>query len=253
MFNSNQKIVLEMLNDSRLQELSKELASRSAPEVLSRIQDLFGTRVAFASSLGVEDQILTHLIADVTPLMRIFTLDTGRLFAETYDLMEKTESRYGIRIEVFTPESKEVELMVREHGINLFYQSIDKRKLCCAVRKLHPLKRALGKLEAWVCGLRRGQALTRQQVDLVEWDGVNELIKFNPLWNWTEQDIQTFVKEHNVPYNPLHDQGFLSIGCSCCTRAVKPGEDLRAGRWWWEEPENKECGLHLKDGKLRRT
>jgi phosphoadenosine phosphosulfate reductase len=145
-----------------------------------------------------------------------------------------------------------VELMVREHGINLFYQSVEKRKLCCSVRKLHPLKRALGELDAWVCGLRRGQAVTRHDVALVEWDAANELVKFNPLWNWTEQDLQTFVKEHAVPYSPLHDQGFISIGCSCCTRAIKPGEDLRAGRWWWEDPEHKECGLHQKEGKLLR-
>ena len=253
MFYHNSNWVSEMSIDSKVQGLSKELTSLTVPEVLLRIQDQFGPKVAFASSLGIEDQILTHFIADTVPKMRIFTLDTGRLFAETYDLMEKTESRYGIRIEIYAPESNEVESMVREHGINLFYQSIDNRKLCCLVRKLHPLKRALGNLNAWVCGLRRGQGVTRQQVDLVEWDVANELVKFNPLWNWTEQDIQKFVKEHNVPYNPLHDQGFLSIGCSCCTRAVKPGEDLRAGRWWWENPEHKECGLHLKDGKLLRV
>ena len=241
-----------MTADLQVHSLSKELDSLSVSEVLLKLQNNFGTKVAFASSLGIEDQILTDFIANAVPQMKIFTLDTGRLFPETYDLIEKTESRYGVRIEVYTPDSNEVESMVREHGINLFYQSIENRKLCCSIRKLHPLKRALGKLDAWVCGLRRGQAVTRQQIDLVEWDPANELLKFNPLWNWTDQDIQGFVKEHNVPCNPLHDQGFLSIGCSCCTRAVKPGEDLRAGRWWWEASEQKECGLHLKDGKLLR-
>jgi phosphoadenosine phosphosulfate reductase len=242
-----------MSNEVRVKKLQEDLISLSVSETLSRIHDEFGSKVAFASSLGIEDQVITHHIASLDPRMKIFTLDTGRLFGETYDLMEKTEARYGIRIEVYTPESTETESMVREHGINLFYQSIENRKLCCSIRKLRPLKRALAGMDGWVCGLRRGQGVTRQEVTLVEWDSANALLKFNPIWNWTEQDVRDYVEQHNVPYNPLHDRGFVSIGCSCCTRAIKPGEDQRAGRWWWESPENKECGLHLKDGKLIRA
>ena len=241
-----------MTNELRVESLSEQLGPLTAPDLVSQIHGAHGSKVAFATSLGLEDQILTHIIAQAAPEMRIFTLDTGRLFKETYDLIEKTESRYGIRVEIYAPEAKEVETMVKEHGVNLFYQSVENRKLCCSIRKLNPLKRALKNLDAWICGLRRGQGVTRQEVDLVEWDTKNQLLKFSPLWNWTDQDIHRFVKEHAVPYNPLHDQGFLSIGCSCCTRAVAPGEDLRAGRWWWESPEHKECGLHWKGGKPLR-
>ncbi|MFN8008861.1 MAG: phosphoadenylyl-sulfate reductase [Terriglobia bacterium] len=241
-----------MGNQFQVANFLEELGPLSASEIISRLNSAFGPNVAFATSLGLEDQVLIHLLAESAPQMRVFTLDTGRLFNETYELIEKTESRYGIRIEIYCPETSEVEAMVREHGINLFYQSIENRKLCCAVRKLRPLGRALKNLDAWVCGLRRGQGVTRQQLDVAEWDANNQILKFSPLWNWTDQDIQRFIQEHKIPYNPLHDQGFLSIGCSCCTRAVKPGEDLRAGRWWWEAPEHKECGLHRKDGKPLR-
>ena len=231
----------------------RDLAKRSCPEIIQWAASQFGQQVAFASSLGAEDQVISHFISQVSPGMRIFTLDTGRLFPETYELIEATEGRYNIKIQIFVPSSTEVESMVSMHGVNLFYKSTDFRKLCCSVRKIHPLGRALAGMNAWICGLRRDQALTRQSLRVVEWDEQNNLYKINPLWNWSEKEVWDFIREWDVPYNPLHDRGFLSIGCSCCTRAVSPGEDIRAGRWWWENPEHKECGLHLKDGKLIRS
>jgi phosphoadenosine phosphosulfate reductase len=215
-------------------------------KVLRWASEVFGNQVCFATSLGVEDQVITHMIAEIDPSIRVFTLDTGRLFAESYELIERTESRYGVKIDVFSPKTEEVEAMVAERGINLFYKSIENRKLCCSIRKLHPLTRALAGTDAWICGLRRDQGLTRQEVRVVEWDDQFGLVKINPLWNWPESEVWDYVRSNEVPYNPLHDRGFLSIGCACCTRPIAPGEDIRAGRWWWEQPEHKECGLHRK-------
>lgn len=220
------------------------LEDSDVPNILNYIFERFGTEVAFATSLGLEDQILTYYISSYRPEIRIFTLDTGRLFPETYDLLDTTVARYKHKIEAYFPEQQAVEQMVNEHGINLFYDSIEKRKLCCNIRKTQPLKRALQGCKAWVTGLRKEQAVTRTDLKIVEWDSVNGLIKFNPLINWTEEDVNYFIKKHQIPYNPLHDKGFPSIGCQPCTRAIAPGEDIRAGRWWWENPEQKECGLH---------
>lgn len=222
------------------------------PKVIRWASETFGNRLCFATSLGVEDQAITHMIANIDPSIRVFTLDTGRLFAESYELIERTESRYGLKIAVFSPQTEEVEAMVAEHGINLFYKSIDHRKLCCSIRKLHSLVRALASTDAWICGLRKDQGLTRQDLSVVEWDDQFGLVKINPLWNWPESAVWEYVRSNNVPYNPLHDRGFLSIGCACCTRPVVAGEDIRAGRWWWEQPEQKECGLHRKGGSSAR-
>ena len=200
--------------------------------------------MSFASSLGFEDQIITHYIALFNPGIRIFTLDTGRLFPETYDLIDRTKARYKTDIEIFFPEREATENMVNKHGINLFYESIENRKLCCKVRKTQSLKRALNGLDAWITGLRREQSVTRQNMQIVEFDEVNQLYKVNPLLNWTEENVRIFVQENNIPYNLLHDTGFPSIGCQPCTRAITEGEDVRAGRWWWEMPDQKECGLH---------
>lgn len=240
-------------NRDFIQEWQALLENRSADDVIRWAAEKFDDRLVFASSLGAEDQVITHILARVCPRTAIFTLDTGRLFHETHELIESTEVRYNLKIQVFVPESSEVESMVKNHGINLFYKSVDNRKLCCGVRKIHPLRRALAGAEAWICGLRRDQAVTRQQVQVVEWDEQHGIVKLNPLWNWSEESLWDCIKQNHIPYNPLHDKGFLSIGCSCCTRAVSPGEDIRAGRWWWESPELKECGLHLKDGKLVRA
>lgn len=200
----------------------------------------------FANSFGAEDMVLTDLICKQVPDIEIFTLDTGRLPAETYTLMQETLQRYGQRIVPYFPESAAVEQYLREHGPNAFYDSVDLRKQCCNIRKVDPLKRALKGKKAWITGLRREQAPTRTDLGTSEWDAGNGLQKFNPLIDWTHQDIWDYIRHFDVPYNALHDQHYPSIGCAPCTRAIAVGEDIRAGRWWWENPETKECGLHVK-------
>lgn len=245
-----QNIVI--MNDSResLQQHIDQLNSRfekaRPEEILEYFLGAWKGKIALSSSMGAEDQVLTKMVADIDPTTKIFTLDTGRLFPETYDLIQRTSSFYGVKIEVYFPEHTRVEQMVREKGINLFYESIENRKMCCGIRKLEPLKRAFTGLEVWICGLRKDQSVTRFYSKAVEWDEGNGLIKINPLINWSEKQVWDYIKLNHVPYNALHDQGFPSIGCQPCTRAVKPGEDVRAGRWWWEQPEQKECGLHSR-------
>jgi phosphoadenosine phosphosulfate reductase len=223
-----------------------ELESSSAQDLLAWALREFHPRIALAASFGAEDVVLIDMLVKLDPRARVFTLDTGRLPAETYSLMEAIRERYGLAIEVYFPQAEAVEAMVREHGVNLFYASIEKRKLCCGVRKVDPLGRALGSLGAWITGLRREQAVTRAQVSKVEVDAEHGgLIKLNPLADWTWDQVWAYIRAHHVPYNALHDRGYPSIGCAPCTRAVAPGEDPRAGRWWWERPETKECGLHV--------
>jgi phosphoadenosine phosphosulfate reductase len=227
--------------------INERFSGRKTTEILTYLLNHYKGRIAFASSLGAEDQVLTHMIAAIDPTVKIFTLDTGRLFPETYDLIDRTNSRYNIKMEVFFPDSEKVEPMVKEKGINLFYESVENRKLCCHIRKIEPLHRALEGYEMWMTGLRRDQSVTRNHFSLVEIDDNNHgRVKVNPLIDWSESDIWDFIKKHNIPYNKLHDRGFPSIGCQPCTRAIQPGEDLRAGRWWWEMPEHKECGLHQR-------
>ncbi|MDD5184441.1 MAG: phosphoadenylyl-sulfate reductase [Paludibacter sp.] len=229
--------------------LNDQFEGKSPEEILSYFLKEYKGKIALSSSLSIEDQVLTDLVAKIDKQTRIFTLDTGRLFPETYSLIDSTNKKYGINIEVFFPDHNQVEEIVKTNGINLFYDSIDKRKQCCQVRKLEPLKRAFEGLEVWICGLRQEQSVTRLGVKEVEWDEANGIIKINPLVRWLEKDVWDYIKTNNVPYNELHDKGFPSIGCQPCTRAIKPGEDLRAGRWWWEEPEHKECGLHNRPVK----
>ncbi|MFT5169514.1 MAG: phosphoadenosine phosphosulfate reductase [Lysobacterales bacterium] len=228
----------------RINDLLKKTEGLSAEEILKVIYQEFSDKVSFATSLGEEDQILTHMIAKVAPDMNIFTLDTGRLFQESYDLLETTQKRYPMDIKVMFPNTKDVEEMVESKGINLFYDSIDNRKTCCGIRKIEPLQRALSKVDAWIVGLRAEQSVTRTDLKVVEFDSGNNIFKFNPLINWTYDQMKDYIKEHNIDVNPLHSKGFVSIGCASCTRAIKKGEDIRAGRWWWELPEQKECGLH---------
>lgn len=209
----------------------------------------FPGKIVFASALGAEDQVLTDIIARYRLDIPIITLDTGRLFDETYTLIQKTEARYGLRFRILFPDQVAVESMVAEHGINLFRDSVENRKRCCRIRKIEPLHRTLAGYEGWVCGLRRDQSVTRSEATPVDWDEANHMTKINPLADWSEQQVWDYLAHHNVPYNRLHDQGFPSIGCACCTRAITKTEDVRAGRWWWEEPEQKECGLHWVDGK----
>ncbi len=237
------------MHQEQIDRFLADLNGKNAQEVIEYFGREFKGEIALSSSLSYEDQAITHMIAsspEARDAYRVFTLDTGRLFPETYQLIDRTNMTYGINVEVFFPDYKEVQRMVREEGINLFYNSIESRHRCCQIRKLEPLGRAFKGLKAWVCGLRRSQSLTRKDMQLVEWDEKNNLFKINPLIDWSEQEVISFVKKNGVPYNVLHDKGFPSIGCQPCTRAVKPGEDVRAGRWWWESPEHRECGLHVK-------
>jgi phosphoadenosine phosphosulfate reductase len=226
--------------------LNARFSDASPEEVIRYFVHMLGDRIALSSSLSIEDQTITDMMLKIKPDARIFTLDTGRLFPDTYSLIDKTNLQYGIKIEVFFPDYVQVQEMVNTDGINLFYESVEKRKKCCRVRKLEPLQRAFSDLQAWICGLRREQSVTRQDMRTVEWDEGNRLLKINPLINWTEQQVWDYIRTHHVPYNRLHDLNYPSIGCQPCTRAVKEGEDVRAGRWWWESPEHKECGLHKK-------
>ena len=236
----------------QLEVWQQQLSGKNAAETLAWAASKFREKIRFASSLGLEDQVLTDLIVKTTPDIEIFTLDTGRLFPETYDLIQRIEDHYKIKITVYFPDAGEVEEMTQKHGVNLFYQSAEYRKLCCGIRKIHPLKRALKGLDAWVCGLRQKQSDNRMNIQKIEWDQANNLVKINPVFDWNDQDIWDYIKTHNVPYNVLHDRNYPSIGCSCCTRAVRPGEDSRAGRWWWEQEAKKECGIHFVDGKIVR-
>jgi phosphoadenosine phosphosulfate reductase len=230
----------------KIDSLNQQLAGADAIGLLSYFLTEYKDRIALASSLGLEDQVLTEMVCFIDPSIRVFTLDTGRLFPETYDLIHRTNQKYGIKMQVYFPEAQNVEEMVHSKGINLFYNSIEDRKTCCNIRKIEPLKRAFAGLDVWICGLRRDQSVTRSEIQPIEWDENNGLIKLNPLIDWTEEKVRAYIKAHNIPYNPLHDRGFPSIGCQPCTRAVLPGEDLRAGRWWWENPDTKECGLHKR-------
>jgi len=223
---------------------NKELSKASPEEVIKFFNNIFGEKLALSSSLGAEDQVLTHMYANINEKPNIFTLDTGRLFPETYKLIAATNNKYNIKLKIYFPNTEEVEHMVNNKGIDPFFESIENRKLCCNIRKLGPLKRAFSGLDAWICGLRRDQAVTRFATRKVEWDEINNIIKINPLNDWSEEDVWNYIKSNNIPYNELHDKGFPSIGCEPCTRAIKEGEDVRAGRWWWEQPESKECGLH---------
>ena len=226
--------------------LNETFREKSPEEVLAYFLHAYGSRVALASSMGVEDQVLTDMMLKIDPLARIFTIDTGRLFPETYSLIDRTNMHYGIRMEVYFPESGAVERFVQAEGINAFYESVEKRKECCRIRKIAPLKRALSTLDAWICGLRQEQSVTRTGVQVVEWDGTNGLLKINPLARCSEQEVWAYAKSRRTPYSALHDLGYPSIGCCPCTRAVSAGEDIRSGRWWWENPEHRECGLHRR-------
>lgn len=225
----------------------QELAAHAAhgPEALLRVLvERYGRALKLASSLGAEDQALTHMLLQIDPQARIFVLDTGRLHQETYDVMARTMSRYGMRYEVLAPAAGALQEMVSGAGPNLFYASVEGRKRCCVVRKVEPLGRALAGAAAWVTGLRRAQSPERAATPALEWDAAHRAVKANPLAEWSEAQVWDYLRTHEVPYNVLHDRGFISIGCAPCTRAVAPGEPARAGRWWWEQGLAKECGLH---------
>lgn len=234
------------MTSAEIEAFEKQYRNSSAQEIIKFAVDTFGKNLAFATSLAYEDQVVTHILCGLTKQVEIFTLDTGRLFQETYDTIEKTEQFYGITIRKMFPDTFDVETMVNTHGVNLFYKSVELRKLCCEIRKTRPLQRALAGKQAWITGLRREQSVTRYALKVIEFDAVNNLIKINPLANWTEQQVLAYIEENNIPYNQLQKSGYRSIGCLPCTRPVSADEDFRAGRWWWEQPEQKECGLHQK-------
>lgn len=229
-----------------IDELNSKFNNSPAEEILEYFLSEYKDKIALASSLSIEDQVLTDMILKIDKNSKIFTLDTGRLPYETYKLIDSTNSFYDYKLDVYFPEQSLVEPMVKEKGINLFYNSVEERKLCCYNRKVEPLKRALSGLHAWICGLRKEQSVTRENINIVEFDETNKILKINPLINWAEEEVWNYIKRNNVPYNKLYDKNYKSIGCAPCTRAVNDGEDLRSGRWWWENPETKECGLHLK-------
>ncbi len=234
------------MDQNQIKELNAQMERLTPEEILSYFAAEFKGEIALSNSLSLEDQVLTDMICKIDPEMRIFTLDTGRVFPEAYDVIERTNKKYSKTIEVFFPNYENVEKMVAENSVNLFYESVEKRKLCCKIRKIEPLRRAFKGLKVWICGLRQEQSITRFGLNPVEWDEGNGLIKVSPLYNWSAAKVREYIDAHEVPYNPLCDKGFLSIGCQPCTRAVEEGEDERAGRWWWESPESKECGLHKR-------
>jgi len=231
--------------------LSKDQIERletaaSLVEALQMISDLFPGKVVFSSSLGQEDQVITDAIFKNDLPIKVFTLDTGRLFSESYELLERTTARYKKTIRVYFPEAGDVEEFVTTKGVNSFYESVENRKECCNIRKVKPLNRALHGADVWITGVRAEQSDSRKEMSVIEWLEDKQLYKFNPLLHWTYAEVVDYLKEFYVPYNSLHDKGFISIGCAPCTRAVEPGEDPRAGRWWWETSQ-KECGLHVQE------
>ena len=230
-------------------DLDKLIADTLA--TLQRVAADF-TPAMLASSLAAEDMVLTDLILRNKLDIGIFSLETGRLHAETLAVLDKIKETYGYEVELFRPQPEAVEGYVKNHGLNAFYDSVELRKECCRIRKVEPLQRALAGKKAWITGQRRSQSATRSELLVEEVDAGHGLAKFNPLADWSENDVWNYIRGNNVPYNALHDKGYPSIGCEPCTRAIEPGEDVRAGRWWWENPDSKECGLHVVDGKLVR-
>lgn len=227
---------------SRIGEIAKLL---SIEEVISRLTTEFPNQVTFSTSFSYEDQVITDKILSNELDVSIFTLDTGRLFEETYSCWSATNERYQTKIKAYYPDQSLLEPFIAEHGPNSFYESVDERKACCFVRKVEPLKRALKGNSIWITGIRAEHSNNRQDMPQVEWDEINQIIKYHPLLHWTTEEVKDYINDNNIPYNILHDRGFVSIGCAPCTRAIKPGEDFRAGRWWWEDNTKKECGLHV--------
>lgn len=213
-------------------------------EILKSIAQMKGEKIVFSTSLSAEDQVITHMIFSLNLDIEIFTLDTGRMFPETYQTLQKTLEKYQKEIKVYFPAAEEVEELMTEKGAYSFYDSVENRKQCCEIRKVKPLKRALKGKTIWITGIRSEHSQNRTEMQKIEWDAANNITKIHPLLHWSNDEVLTYIKENNVPYNSLHDKGFISIGCQPCTRAVKEGEDFRAGRWWWEDTSKKECGLH---------
>lgn len=230
----------------KLDNLKGLLDGLTDEEQMGKLATLFPGKIIFTTSFGIEDQVITHKIFTNNLDIKVITLDTGRLFPQTYDVFSSTIIRYNKKINVYFPESEDVERMVTEKGPYSFYQSVENRKECCRIRKVAPLERALETMEVWISGIRADQSDNRNHMDWIEYDDTKKLFKFYPIFHWSFDEVRSFVKENNIPYNSLHDKGFVSIGCEPCTKAVKPGDDFRSGRWWWENEGAKECGLHAK-------
>jgi len=234
--NEDLKSLFDNLMTGILQDFSNE-------EILRKLVSQFPGEVCFSSSFSFEDQVITDLVKDLP--IKIFTLDTGRLFEETYNTWNLTRSKYKVNIKAYYPNQEELEPFIQDNGPDSFYWSVENRKTCCDIRKVHPLKRALKGKKVWITGLRAEHSAARENLSQLEWDEFNQIIKFHPLLFWTTQEVKNYIKQKQIPYNILHDKGFVSIGCAPCTRAIQPGEDFRAGRWWWEDASKKECGLHI--------
>lgn len=227
-----------------LGELRAGLNKDDIVSSLAFLAESFPGKISFSTSFGIEDQVVSHLIFDNDLPIRVFTLDTGRLFPETYSTWSKTVARYNKPIETYYPDAQALQEFVTQNGPNSFYESVNHRKGCCHIRKVEPLNRALVGQQIWITGIRAEQSPNRQDMSDLEWDDARQLIKFHPIFDWTLEQVRQFINKNGIPYNPLHDKGFVSIGCAPCTRAIRPGEDFRAGRWWWEDASKKECGLH---------
>nr|WP_149525965.1 phosphoadenylyl-sulfate reductase [Sphingobacterium hotanense] len=228
-----------------IEQLKSDLAGLDAREILTYVNARFGEEAIFSTSFGIEDQVITHLLSEINATTRVFTLDTGRLFPETYYVWNRTLDIYKLPIQAYYPRTEAVEELISTKGPSSFYESTENRKECCFIRKIEPLKRAIKGYKVWITGIRAEQSENRDHMEFIEWDEGNQIIKVHPLFNWTLEMVETFLKVNFVPYNPLHDKGFPSIGCQPCTRAIAAGEDFRAGRWWWEDKSKKECGLHV--------
>ena len=229
---------------NKITQIEDQAADLSIDELLAVLAEKFPGEVTFSTSFSYEDQVITHKILSNGLPIQIFTLDTGRLFPETYSVWTATNEKYNTHIKAYYPDHSLLEEFIAEKGPNSFYESVENRKQCCYIRKVDPLKRALKNNKIWITGLRSEHSPERQNLAQVEWDQGNEIIKYHPLLHWTTEEVKESIKQHKIPYNPLHDKGFVSIGCAPCTRAIKAGEDFRAGRWWWEDNSKKECGLH---------
>ena len=229
-----------------LTEIKSQLADLDVVSKLKYLANKFENKIVFSTSFGWEDQVITHLIFSNDIPIKVFTLETGRLFPETYYVWNRTKEIYQQAIHAYFPQNDLLQEMVSTKGPVSFYESVENRKECCYIRKIEPLKRALSGNEMWITGLRAEQSANREDMHDVEWDEGNQLFKFHPIFDWSLTDVKTYINQNNIVYNTLHDKGFPSIGCAPCTRAVQPGEDFRAGRWWWEDQSKKECGLHAK-------
>ncbi|WP_447641570.1 MULTISPECIES: phosphoadenylyl-sulfate reductase [Chitinophagaceae] len=230
---------------SQLDIIEKQLKDLDEVKSLALLSMLFPQKVVFSSSFGLEDQVITDMIFSNKVAIEVFTLDTGRMFPESYYTWNQTNERYHTRVKAHYPQQETLETYVLTNGPNAFYESVELRKQCCFIRKVEPLARALKGNKVWITGMRAEQSVNRKDLPILEWDQTNQIYKFHPLLHWTFQQVKQYVSDYNVPYNPLHDKGYVSIGCQPCTRAIREGEDFRAGRWWWEDNSKKECGLHI--------